>query len=363
MAVEEHARVARALGAGSPRPTLEAGARVLTAEDAYNFDCAGFLHVRQLLSSSELSDVAAALSTGADTAPLLTEHPVLRGYLSQLFWSEETGDLRSGPQIQLELPPVLLPPLSRGQPLPPLVGGTAEDGSIDTSRSYFHEAGHRFCHGVKVIWALADEGCQLPEGGYVVIPGSHKSTIGTPPAIRDGTADAELLSLGLLQRPDMAAGDVLFVASGLLQGPRPWAGGEGRLVLAEFIAGQARSLRDRADTLEDIAAGLQLEQDGASWLNSLGPRERAVFTGQVRGYFLVFVQLFEKYGNLIERYTALNEEVSALIGSLESKPSPLDVRPISSGIGTDAARVLSLGSVRIHHSPISLPCLSGHHRL
>ena len=35
---------------------------------------------------------------------------------------------------------------------------------------------------------------------------------------------------------------------------------------------------------------------------------------QVRGYFLVFVQLFEKYGTLIERYTALIEKVSALIG-------------------------------------------------
>eukprot|EP01052_Picozoa_sp_SAG31_P020148 SAG31_NODE_1502_length_8080_cov_131.725849_6_plen_103_part_00 len=33
---------------------------------------------------------------------------------------------------------------------------------------------------------------------------------------------------------------------------------------------------------------------------------------QVRGYFLVFVQLFEKYGTLIERYTALIEKVSAL---------------------------------------------------
>eukprot|EP01052_Picozoa_sp_SAG31_P019450 SAG31_NODE_1417_length_8440_cov_7.706510_4_plen_248_part_00 len=34
---------------------------------------------------------------------------------------------------------------------------------------------------------------------------------------------------------------------------------------------------------------------------------------KVRGYFLVFVQLFEKYGTSIERYTALIERVSALI--------------------------------------------------
>eukprot|EP01052_Picozoa_sp_SAG31_P027603 SAG31_NODE_2595_length_5421_cov_2.387636_5_plen_78_part_00 len=35
---------------------------------------------------------------------------------------------------------------------------------------------------------------------------------------------------------------------------------------------------------------------------------------EVRGYFLVFVQLLEKYGTLIERYTALIEKVSPCIG-------------------------------------------------
>eukprot|EP01052_Picozoa_sp_SAG31_P023021 SAG31_NODE_1864_length_7036_cov_3.477584_7_plen_140_part_00 len=36
---------------------------------------------------------------------------------------------------------------------------------------------------------------------------------------------------------------------------------------------------------------------------------------QVRGYFLVFVRLSEKYGTLIERYTALIEKVSPCIRS------------------------------------------------
>eukprot|EP01052_Picozoa_sp_SAG31_P040762 SAG31_NODE_5990_length_2224_cov_1.195294_1_plen_187_part_00 len=36
-------------------------------------------------------------------------------------------------------------------------------------------------------------------------------------------------------------------------------------------------------------------------------------TRQVRGYFLVFVQLFEQCATLLERYTALIEKVSALI--------------------------------------------------
>eukprot|EP01052_Picozoa_sp_SAG31_P036047 SAG31_NODE_4439_length_3228_cov_1.409076_6_plen_127_part_00 len=40
----------------------------------------------------------------------------------------------------------------------------------------------------------------------------------------------------------------------------------------------------------------------------------APFVPKVRGYFLAFVQLLEKYVTLIERYTALIEKVSALIG-------------------------------------------------
>eukprot|EP01052_Picozoa_sp_SAG31_P061129 SAG31_NODE_20235_length_580_cov_1.216216_1_plen_88_part_10 len=47
-----------------------------------------------------------------------------------------------------------------------------------------------------------------------------------------------------------------------------------------------------------------------------GSRQKTLKVGlagsEVRGYFLVFVQLFEKYGTLIERYTALIEKVSAL---------------------------------------------------
>eukprot|EP01052_Picozoa_sp_SAG31_P051050 SAG31_NODE_11941_length_983_cov_1.360860_1_plen_169_part_10 len=44
----------------------------------------------------------------------------------------------------------------------------------------------------------------------------------------------------------------------------------------------------------------------------------------VRGYFLVFVQLFEKYGTSIERHTALIEKVSALIG--DTAPSNAGAR-------------------------------------
>eukprot|EP01052_Picozoa_sp_SAG31_P034148 SAG31_NODE_3949_length_3725_cov_1.821566_3_plen_63_part_00 len=40
---------------------------------------------------------------------------------------------------------------------------------------------------------------------------------------------------------------------------------------------------------------------------------KSMARSKVRGYFLVFVQPSEKYGTLIERYTALIKKVSALI--------------------------------------------------
>eukprot|EP01052_Picozoa_sp_SAG31_P028546 SAG31_NODE_2765_length_5123_cov_4.714541_2_plen_970_part_00 len=50
-------------------------------------------------------------------------------------------------------------------------------------------------------------------------------------------------------------------------------------------------------------------------IDRLGSSSTAsLFERKVRGYLLVFVQLFEKYRTLIERYTALIEKVSALIG-------------------------------------------------
>ena len=48
---------------------------------------------------------------------------------------------------------------------------------------------------------------------------------------------------------------------------------------------------------------------------------------QVRGYFLVFVQLFEKYGALIERYTALIEKVSPCIDGASQVRAKLPQMP------------------------------------
>lgn len=263
----------------------------------------GFLRLPDVLSTAELAAANAAFDSGEltssraaqsqswdpvagvrhEASAMLSEHPVLQGHLIQLFWSEETGDMRHGSQFKLESPPQQLPTISTGSPTPPLTGGTASDGSIDTSRFYFNEAGHRFCHGIKVIIALsaAPEG----SGGYALVVGSHKSTVATPESVRAGAADTAMRDLGVLQMPALAAGDMLLVASSLLQGSRPWHGvSEQRLLLGEFTAGQARSTHQSPTTLEGVAAQMDAADGCATgssieWLSQLTPAQQRVLTG------------------------------------------------------------------------------------
>ena len=198
------ANTARILGAGTPRPPLPPATRPLTKEDEYNFDVGGYLLLPKVLSDAELAAANAAFDAGAfaaappsgwdpvtgvhvkDGGPLaaLTSHPVLTGTLIQLFWSEETGDMRHGAQYKLETAPTVMQPPDPSAP-PPLEGGTAADGTLDTSRFYFNAAGHRFCHGVKVLVALAPAPAEA--GGYVIVAGSRAPTL--PPPQASGRAD------------------------------------------------------------------------------------------------------------------------------------------------------------------------------
>ena len=68
---------------------------------------------------------------------------------------------------------------------------------------YHHQNGRIFCRGVTVAWQLYDvnEG----DGGFAVVPGSHKSQFRTPQGVR--TVED---SMGLVVQPVMKAGDILF---------------------------------------------------------------------------------------------------------------------------------------------------------
>ena len=69
-----------------------------------------------------------------------------------------------------------------------------------------------------VCMQLSDAG--PGDGGFCVVPGSHKSNFSVPPALAD-LADPELA--GFVQQPELRPGDVLVFTEAVLHGTLPWA--------------------------------------------------------------------------------------------------------------------------------------------
>ncbi len=82
--------------------------------------------------------------------------------------------------------------------------------------AYNHQNGQSYCGGVTVSWQLAD--VNPGDGGFVCVPGSHKTGYPMPAGVR--TCDDDM---GTVVQPAMRAGDVLFFMDGAqTHGTRPW---------------------------------------------------------------------------------------------------------------------------------------------
>ena len=66
-----------------------------------------------------------------------------------------------------------------------------------------------------MAWQLAD--CGASDGGFAIVPGSHKSNEPTPNEVRSLEDH-----LSLVEQPEMRAGDVLFFAETATHGTLPW---------------------------------------------------------------------------------------------------------------------------------------------
>ena len=223
---------------------------LLTDEDTYNFDVAGYLHLPRALDAATIAQLAAADDDAESAcAALLLDDPRLGRLLFEIFcdpskyiieqhqkgldfcgFASEAVQLdgsitHSGAQSGTDTQRARLglsgglQPNTTGARLQPFEGGTDAEGVVDMSRSYFNTGGHRFAHGLRVVVPLAaGEGGQQP---WTVVCGSHKSSAPTPPQVREGRADAALRSLGLLQQPTLVTGDVLVISTGALCRPSP----------------------------------------------------------------------------------------------------------------------------------------------
>ncbi len=82
--------------------------------------------------------------------------------------------------------------------------------------AYHHQNGGTYCGGVTVTWQLTD--VNAGDGGFVCVPGSHKSQYPIPDGVRTSDDD-----MGVVAQPAMKAGDVLFFMDGAqTHGTHPW---------------------------------------------------------------------------------------------------------------------------------------------
>lgn len=198
----------------------------MTNEENYHFDVAGFLHIPGVLNSGEVSRLNDAIDTSGVTSGFvglpedqrepfrdLLVHPQLVWYLNQIV----------GPGFKLDRLPEILgadpDTIDR-----PLVGGNEP---LNPGTGYFYKNGRRHCEGVRVIWALSDvdEG----DGGFVLVPHTHRGNVEIPDDVLTGKDD-----LGLTRQPALRAGDLLIVGLSVVQGMRSWSTDPGRLLSYEY---------------------------------------------------------------------------------------------------------------------------------
>ncbi|MDP6353817.1 MAG: phytanoyl-CoA dioxygenase family protein [Planctomycetota bacterium] len=274
---------------------------IVSEEEKYFFDLRGYLIVRGALSQSDLDECNRAIEHFADRIKPIEGRSLARG--SKALEADEGRMQLTGmlgwpapwrePFRRLLVHPVVVSRLNefcgkrfRLDHGPLMIGahkgteghrlhGAGEPFS--PSVAYHQQNGKIICRGITVAWQLHDvnEG----DGGFAIVPGSHKSCEPGPEGVRS-VED----SMGLVVQPSMKAGDVLFFAETATHGTLPWKGEkERRSVLYKFASrGAARA----------VGRHFTPESRYGEWVYEMTDAQRAVLygpghhTGGVGGYVL-----------------------------------------------------------------------------
>jgi len=216
----------------------------MKVHENYQLDVAGYLIVRNALAAEDVKRFVARLDRGDDDARAeLCEHPTLASYVEELC----------GVNYALSGTPGLLPP------------ATEQDGQccgghepLDWALAYQRQGDVRFCQSLVVVWALTDVAAD--DGGFILVPASHKSQVGAPRQLREGD-DA----MGIVEQPILEAGDLLLCVGATLRGTRPWRGvGPQRLFTCIFVGEEVRRFSTPA------------VEEPSPWMHELTPEQRAV---------------------------------------------------------------------------------------
>lgn len=227
----------------------------MNAEEDYGFDVAGFLHLRQVLTPTEVAACNRALDAAdgqngdaelSGELRVLEEHPVLQRYLESLCGAGFIMDRR----------PSILDPAEQESPAVRLMAG---DPERKRRLRYSSSGGLRVCYGLRVIWALAPTG---DDGSVVLVSASHKRSMEPPADLFRGEYDLATVE------PVLQVGDLLLCAATTLYGVR---GRPKRLVEIEYVS-----------TNSMPTAGFA-EVTPPEWTTQLTPEQMAVIGPRTTG--------------------------------------------------------------------------------
>ena len=224
--------------------------------ERYFFDLNGYLVVENVLNKSEIDALNKAIdnNTGliARNNPEIEVSDTLKGdsvrtdlegmLMWPKPWSQPFRDLMNHPKISPYLNELLGQKylldhlygilMSRGnQGLKLHVGGGADEDFAETQFFYRYHNG-RIRNGLTVVtFALADE--LLGDGGFMVVPGSHKSNMPMPNDIV--TLDRDM---GIVKEVEIKAGSAIIFTEALSHGTMPWqALHQRRAILYKYTSG------------------------------------------------------------------------------------------------------------------------------
>ena len=261
---------------------------VVSEEEKYYFDLRGYLIIRNVLSQEEIDACNHAIDQftdqivpGNEIGELSRGSEALAGsgrveLRGMLGWPEpHRSPFRnllihpvvvsrlnefSGKGFRLDHGPLLVS-AKKGTEGHWLHGG----GEPFSPAVWYHQQnGKIYCRGITVAWQLAD--CGPGDGGFCIVPGSHKLSEPTPEEVRTAEDDMDLIV-----QPEMDAGDVLFFAETATHGALPWkADHDRRSVLYKYTSRAAA----RA-----VGKHFTPQERYGEWVNELTPEQQAVLYG------------------------------------------------------------------------------------
>ena len=257
-------------------------------EEMYFFDLRGYLVIPNVLSKAEIAECSAALDVNVGQARRFEAGRLSRGAKALSGSSsrmELTGMLGWEPRYREPFRKLLVHPVvvsrlnefsGKGFRLdhgPMMIqskkgaeGHRFHGGGEPFSQAtwYHQQNGKIYCRGITVAWQLAD--CNPGDGGFAIVPGSHKLAEPTPQEVRNYDDD-----MGLVEQVAMKAGDVLFFAEAATHGTLPWKANHDRRSILYKYASRAAA---RA-----VGKHFTPEERYGDWVNELTKEQQAVLYG------------------------------------------------------------------------------------